>query len=226
MGIFSTIGNLFKRVLNNYNPYDAELRRIQTEENTLIIEAEKLCEEANRRLDSLSKSELESPAYKAWEEGGSVRFSVENKSYEQAQEEYWRVKHFIDSKTSTVEGTQQYLRNMAMNIGLLPTDSKSNMTSDLVSLQEQSKEFFDLASKIEQYLKNTEHSAIALDYQAIWQQISTYVRDENIDLEESTIDVEGLKQIVNNLIGLEAEEEITREMHDIYEEEKNKLLGQ
>lgn len=226
MGFLSNLfTGVFKKITQNFNPFNAELRAIQKEENNLLIECQRLCDEANARLDALAESELDSPSYNAWVEAGSVRFSVKDKTYEQVQEEYWRVVNFMENKTSTVEGTQQYLTDMANNIGLTPINTETDSTTDFLAIQSQAKGFFDLASKIEQYLKNTEYSAIALDYQAIWQQISTYVHDENIDLSQSEVSIDAITGIIENLIGLEMQEEAVRAMRDMYEEEKA-LIGQ
>ena len=58
----------------------------------------------------------------------------------------------------------------------------------LADLKTKAKKFFELANKIKQYYKNAEQSALALDYQKIWQQINEQIKQGVIDIgnEEST----------------------------------------
>lgn len=138
-------------------------------------EVSKLASMANKRLVRLEKNELtELPAYKAWEDNGSIRFSVKGKSYNQLQSEYWRLKRFLDDKTSTVRQANNFLKEMAQNTGI-----KYNGLADL---KNKSKQFFELADKIKQYYQSANQSAIALDYQKIWQQINTQIKQGVIEL--------------------------------------------
>ena len=144
-------------------------------------EVSRMASMANKRLKRLEKNELTHlPSYKAWEENGSVRFSVKGKTHQQLQSEYWRLKNFLDAKTSTVRGANSFLKEMAQNTGI-----KYNGLADLKT---KSKKFFELANKIKQYYKNAEQSALALDYQKIWQQINEQIKQGVIDIdnEEST----------------------------------------
>lgn len=151
------------------------------EYKALKKEVSRMASMANKRLRRLERNELtDLPAYKTWEENGSIRFSVKGKTHQQLQAEYWRLKNFIDSKTSTVRGANAFLREMAENTGI-----KYNGLADLKT---KSKKFFELADKIKQYYKNAEQSALALDYQKIWQQINEQIKQGTItiDSEEST----------------------------------------
>lgn len=151
------------------------------EYKALKKEVSRMASMANKRLKRLEKNELTHlPSYKAWEENGSVRFSVKGKTHQQLQSEYWRLKNFLDAKTSTVRGANSFLKEMAQNTGI-----KYNGLADLKT---KSKKFFELANKIKQYYKNAEQSALALDYQKIWQQINEQIKQGviAIDNEEST----------------------------------------
>lgn len=151
------------------------------EYKVLKKEVSRMASMANKRLKRLEKNELTHlPSYKAWEENGSVRFSVKGKTHQQLQSEYWRLKNFLDAKTSTVRGANSFLKEMAQNTGI-----KYNGLADLKT---KSKKFFELANKIKQYYKNAEQSALALDYQKIWQQINEQIKQGviTIDSEEST----------------------------------------
>lgn len=151
------------------------------EYKALKKEVSRMASMANKRLTRLENNELTHlPSYKSWEEHGSIRFSVKGKTHQQLQSEYWRLKNFLDAKTSTVRGANQFLKEMAQNTGI-----KYNGLADLKS---KSQKFFDLASKIKQYYKNAEQSARALDYQKIWQQINQQIKQGiiSIDNAEST----------------------------------------
>ena len=151
------------------------------EYKALKKEVSRMASMANKRLKRLEKNELTHlPSYKAWEENGSIRFSVKGKTHQQLQAEYWRLKNFLDAKTSTVRGANAFLKEMAQNMGI-----KYNGLADLKT---KSQKFFELANKIKQYYKNAEQSALALDYQKIWQQINEQIKQGviTIDSEEST----------------------------------------
>lgn len=151
------------------------------EYKALKKEVSRMASMANKRLKRLEKNELTHlPSYKSWEEHGSIKFSVKGKTHQQLQSEYWRLKNFLDAKTSTVRGANNFLKEMATNTGI-----KYNGLADLKT---KSKKFFELANKIKQYYKNAEQSALALDYQKIWQQINEQIKQGviTIDNEEST----------------------------------------
>ena len=66
-------------------------------------ETSRLASMANKRLDRLESNNLTMmPSYMSWQANGAIRFSVKGKTYNQLQSEYWRVKHFLDERTSTV----------------------------------------------------------------------------------------------------------------------------
>lgn len=145
------------------------------EYKALKKEVSRMASMANKRLRRLEKNELTHlPSYKSWEDNGKIKFSVKGKSHQQLQSEYWRLKNFLDAKTSTVRGANSFLKEMAKNTGI-----KYNGLADLKT---KSQKFFELADKIKQYYKNAEKSALALDYQKIWQQINEQIRQGVIDI--------------------------------------------
>lgn len=152
-------------------------------------EVSRMASMANKRLNRLESNNLTLlPAYREWEQHGAIKFSVRGKNYNQLQSEYWRLKHFLDDRTSTVRQANKFLREMAEN-----TDIKYRGLEDLKS---KSKQFFELAEKIKQYNMTINQSAQALDYQKIWQQINTYVNNTNTDLASAISSDEQLERFL------------------------------
>lgn len=146
-------------------------------------EASRRASMANKRLERLADSDYkDSPAYQKWVREGSVRFSVRGKNHNQLQAELSRMNKFLESATSTITGTKEVLAKIADNTGFGYKSAK-----DLIPV---SKEFFTLASKVEQYLRMIEDSASAIGYQKIWEQINKYVSETNQTLGTGKIDVE------------------------------------
>lgn len=138
-------------------------------------EVSRMASAANKRLNRLQANDLQAlPAFQAWEQNGAIKFSVKGKDYNQLQSEYWRLKNFLDDRTSTIRGANAFLREMAKNTGI-----KYNGLADL---KEKSRSFFELAEKIKQYNKAIGQVAEALDYQKIWSQINEYVKRGDIEL--------------------------------------------
>lgn len=147
---------------------------------------------ANKRIARLERNELtDLPAYQSWVEGGSIKFSVAGKDYKELQREFWRLKNFIDNKTSTVRGAMSVLRDIAKNTGI-----KVNSVKEL---KKRTTKFFEIASKIEQYYKSIGESAISLDYQKIWEQINQEVEKGKIALDETMSTDEILNRIISEL---------------------------
>lgn len=153
-------------------------------------EVSRMASMANKRLVRLERNELtELPAYKSWVDNGSIKFSVANKDYNQLQSEFWRLKNFLDNKTSTVRQANSFLRKMAESTGI--------KYSGLADLKAKSKDFFKLANKIKEYYKSAELNAQALDYQKIWEQINTQIKQGAIEIgQEQSID-EVLQKYLN-----------------------------
>lgn len=151
----------------------------------VIREAKK----ANDRLERLEKKGYtNTPAYLAWKKSGSKKFSASHKTYNDMQSEYWRIQRFLDDKTSTVRGTNSFLKEIADNTGI-----KYKKMDDL---HKYSSDFFDIADEIKKYYKKEGKDSSALDYQRIWRQITTYVKMNKIDIKstDNEIIIEDIKK--------------------------------
>ena len=138
---------------------------------------------ANKRLNRLESNNLQdSPAYRGYLEKGGQRFSVRGKSYNEVQAEVARMKAFIDANTSTVRGVNNYLREIASNTGI--------KYSNLTELRKKAPKFFELANKVEQYLRTVEDMASAIGYGKIWESINVYTQQNKVDLSASENDVD------------------------------------
>lgn len=152
-------------------------------------EVSRMASMANKRIDRLERNNLTMlPAYQAWESNGSVRFSVKGKSYEETQAEYWRLKKFLDDRTSTVKQANDFLKEMAENTGI--------QYHGLEDLKAKSVKFFELADLIKQYNQSINQSAQALDYQKIWKDINTYILDTDADLADAMSSEEQLEKFL------------------------------
>lgn len=167
----------------------------------LKVEVSRKASIANKRLVRLENNNLtSSPAYQKWVDyQGGVKFSVKEKDYNQLQQELARVNQFIEAKTSTVRGLNKVLKEMAENTGIKYGSVKE--------LQSKSKNFFALADKIKEYLRQTEGSASAIGYQPVWQAINEYVQQEKIDLGDSELEIDGLVDKIAKLTSYEKVEQ-------------------
>lgn len=148
-------------------------------------EASRLASMANKRLKRLEKGGLtDSPAYKKWLDDGGEKFSIRGKDYNQLQKEMARMRNFINSETSTIRGINKVLKEMAENTGI--------KYKNLSELRNSSKKFFELASKVEQYLRTVEDMASAIGYQKIWEAINQYVQKEKVDLSHAQTNVDDM----------------------------------
>lgn len=156
----------------------------------LRAEVSSMASMANKRLNRLENNNLTMlPAYQAWEQNGSIRFSVKGKDYNQLQAEFWRLKNFLDDRTSTVREANAFLREMAENTGI--------QYHGLEDLKNKSARFFELAEKIREYNQAIGQAAQALDYQKIWQQINTAVQQDALDLSGAVSSDEQLERFLD-----------------------------
>ena len=156
----------------------------------LRAEVSRMASMANKRLNRLENNNLTMlPAYQSWEQNGSIRFSVKGKDYNQLQAEFWRLKNFLDDRTSTVREANAFLREMAENTGI--------QYHGLEDLKNKSARFFELAEKIREYNQAIGQAAQALDYQKIWQQINTAVQQDAFDLSEAVSSDEQLERFLD-----------------------------
>lgn len=156
----------------------------------LRAEVSRMASMANKRLNRLENNNLTMlPAYQSWEQNGSIRFSVKGKDYNQLQAEFWRLKNFLDDRTSTVREANAFLSEMAENTGI--------QYHGLEDLKNKSARFFELAEKIREYNQAIGQAAQALDYQKIWQQINTAVQQDALDLSEAVSSDEQLERFLD-----------------------------
>lgn len=182
------------------NKVAPKLKRKEDTVKRYKTEISRLASMANKRLKRLEKNGLQdSPAYQKWLSQGGEKFSVRGKDFNQLQKELARLRNFIDSETSTVRGVNRVLKGMAKTTGM--------KYRNLKELRVQAKQFFELASKVEQYLRNVEDMASAIGYQKIWEQINMVVEAEKIDLANSNNNIEELTQKVVKAIDIYGERE-------------------
>ena len=147
---------------------------------------------ANKRIKRLESNGLtDSPAYKKYIETGG-KFGVRGKDHNQLQSEVARLKKFIESTTSTVKGVTNTIKEMASNTGI--------KYENLKDLRSKAAKFFELSSKVEQYLRTVDDMASAIGYQKIWEAINQYVKSGEIDLSSSDGDIDGMVKAVTDAI--------------------------
>ena len=129
-------------------------------------EASRLASMANKRVARLERNDFtDSPAYRQYIEGGG-RFGIRGKTYNEIQSEVARLNRFLDSTTSTIRGANRTLKEMAFNTNIKYKDMKD--------LKAKASKFFELQSKVEQYLRSVDDIASAIGYQKIWDAINIY----------------------------------------------------
>lgn len=171
----------------------AKVRVEVTWSKELRKDASRLASMANKRLQRLESAGLtHSPAYKKWLEDGGQKFGVKGKTINEVQAEVARLKNFINSNTSTIRGLNNTLKEMAANTGM--------KYSNVKELHAKSEKFFELASKVEQYLRTVEDMASAIGYQKIWEAINQYVEATDADLTSSSIDLDQMTAIISDAL--------------------------
>lgn len=156
-------------------------------------EVSRLASLANKRIQRLEDAKLtDSPAYQKWVENGGVKFGVKGKTYNQLQSEMARLNRFINAQTSTIRGINSNLKEMAANTGI--------KYGTLKELRSKAANFFELSSKVEQYLRTVNDMASAIGYNKIWEVINEYVEREKIDLSEAENNIDELSKMVSELI--------------------------
>ena len=160
-------------------------------------EANRLVSMANKRVRRLEKNNLtNSPAYQQYIVNGE-HFSIKGKNQNQLQAEIARMQKFLDSKTSTVRGYNSTLKEMASNTGI--------KYKNLTELRAKADNFFELHSKVEQYLRQVDDIASAIGYQKIWETINQYVKDSKIDLSNSKLDIDNMVEKLVEMVKLHDE---------------------
>lgn len=147
---------------------------------------------ANKRVKRLEQNDMTSlPAYKYYQEmKQGEKFSSAGKDYNELRKELAKVDNFLGAKTSKIRDANKYLKGIAERTGI---EYKS-----VKELPAKTKKFFELTSKVEQYLKNVQGSYSAIGYQKVWETVSEYVKDNDIDLGSDALDMEQyLDDLVN-----------------------------
>ena len=184
-----------KVVFTVENKKIGEINNYQSKQENALDRAEirKLTAKANKRIERLEKNGLESsPAYQKWLADGEVKFSVKGKDHNQLQKEVSRLKRFLESETSTVRGVNRTLKEMAKNTGI--------KYKNLKDLRTKSAKFFELASKVEQYLRTVDDIASAIGYQKIWEAINKYTKQRGEALGEGEADIDAMVRTVTDML--------------------------
>lgn len=163
-------------------------------------ETSRLASIANKRIARLEQNNLQSsPAYQKWIADGGQKFGVAGKDFNEVQAELARLRAFIDSKTSTIRGINANLREIAANTGI--------KYKNIADLKQKSERFFELSSKVEQYLRSVEDAASAIGYQKIWEAINQYVQATGVDLADGNAQIDSMVGIISDaLTGIDNKE--------------------
>lgn len=183
----------------------------EAKKQKLYTKLKALYADAKRNIRDLQRHNLgDTPAIQKLEENGKIKFSVKGKTYNELQSDYFRLKRFAESETSTVEGATNVLENIAKN-----TNIQYNDLNDLIS---KSRVFFDIASKVEQILETQSQLAFTMGYQTIWTAVNNMVERKKINLQ----DIHNIEEaanivydsLINEYLQEEREESILSEFFD------------
>lgn len=149
-------------------------------------EASRKVSMANKRLKRLQQQDLTmSPSYKKWIDEGGQKFGIKGKSMEEVRMEVARLNKFLKQTTSTVTGTKKYLSNIANQVGIKQWGS-------FQSLNNQLRGFFEVADRLQEYLKNSKEVSVSIGYKKIWEQVTEYAETtgkEFVSLNEDIVDI-------------------------------------
>jgi hypothetical protein len=158
-------------------------------------EASRLASMANKRVARLEANDVrDAPAYKGYIESGG-RFSVKGKTYNELQIEVARMRTFINANTSTIKGVNKYLKEIADNTKIKYTNLKD--------LRAKAPKFFELSTKVQQYLRQLDDMAASIGYQKIWEAVNVYVADAKVDLAGAELDIDKVTDIIGRAISEE-----------------------
>ena len=187
---------------------------IKERERKYKAEVSRKASMANKRLRRLEKNNLTNlPAYRNWlDYKGGVKFSVKGKSHNELVAEMARLDHFINAKTSTVRGANATLKQIASN---------TNISYKRVGeLNAKLSEFFDLYSKVEQYLQNSLQIANAVGSDTVMQVVSDYVRDQEQTIKAGMNDykdmVESISKVLSTKYLEQAENDFADDFTDLF----------
>jgi hypothetical protein len=179
-------------VLKAHKEQQEAIKKKREEIRKFRKEASRLAAMANKRVARLEKNNLESsPAYKQYIEGGG-KFMVKGKDHNELQKEVARMRRFVEAKTSTVKGTVDTLKEMASNTGI--------RYESMAQLKVKAGKFFELASKVEQYLRTVSDIASAIGYQKIWEAVNQYTQTAGIELDNTDLDIDKMVEAVTKAL--------------------------
>lgn len=161
---------------------------IKNQERALRQEASRLVSMANKRLKRIEKQDLtQTPAYKNWVENGGQKFGIRGKSNEEVKQEISRMESFLKKQTSTVTGAKKYLSNVASELNI-------NDIKDYAKLQSKLNNFFEVTSKVKEYLYNSKEVSVSIGYKKLWEEVSNYMQEVGSEIQLTEEDVLKLAQ--------------------------------
>ena len=173
----------------------------EAKKQKLYTKLKRLYADAKKNIRDLQRHNLgDTPAIQKLEENGKIKFSVKGKTYNELQSDYFRLKRFAESETSTVKGATNVLENIARNTGI-----QYNNLDDLIT---QSRVFFDIASKVEQILEAQSQLAFTMGYQTIWTAVNNMVERKMVNLRDIHNIEEAAKTVYDSLINEYLQEEV------------------
>ena len=181
---------------------------IKERERKYKAEVSRKASMANKRLKRLEKNNLTNlPAYKNWlDYKGGVKFSVKGKSHNELVAEMARLDHFINAKTSTVRGANATLKQIA---------SSTNISYKRVGeLNAKLSKFFDLYSKVEQYLQNSLQIANAVGSDTVMQVVSDYVKDQEQTIKAGMNDYKDMVESISKVLATKYVEQVENDFAD------------
>lgn len=145
---------------------------------------------ANKRLRRLGVSDFSSsPSYQKWLNEGGEYFSIRGKNQREVWNEYYRVKSFLESKTSTITGTKDVLKNINKYTGMGIDNVKD--------IQAVASDYFRLYNKVSEYV-NVKGLGAIYDSNQIFNQINKVTQD--LDLDYTNLDYDSLLDYVSDSI--------------------------
>lgn len=181
---------------------------IKERERKYKAEVSRKASMANKRLKRLEKNNLTNlPAYRNWlDYKGGVKFSVKGKSHNELVAEMARLDHFINAKTSTVRGANATLKQIASN---------TNISYKRVGeLNAKLSKFFDLYSKVEQYLRNSLQIANAVGSDTVMQVVSDYVKDQEQTIQAGMNDYKDMVESISKVLATKYLEQVEDDFAD------------
>ena len=181
---------------------------IKERERKYKAEVSRKASMANKRLKRLEKNNLTNlPAYRNWlDYKGGVKFSVKGKSHNELVAEMARLDHFINAKTSTVRGANATLKQIA---------SSTNISYKRVGeLNAKLSKFFDLYSKVEQYLRNSLQIANAVGSDTVMQVVSDYVKDQEQTIQAGMNDYKDMVESISKVLSTKYLEQVEDDFAD------------